>query len=331
MIDANLKRVASELAGTKVSELVLASDNDDTAVYMVATAEKLYALKHYRGLENTARERLSTERHALELMHWHGIYSVPQWVVANPPYALMNWVDGFVIKEPKERDIDDAAVFLGTLHHISRKTPKDDMPLALDACLSGQMIVDQLEHRVAALMPFTQENPELIQFLSQKFMPVFTRRFMAAKKSYPAFSEMLPADERTLIAADFGFHNIMRTLDGKLYFIDFEYFGWDDPVKLMCDFLLHPATKLSDAMRKNFYGYMVSIYGEAIKQRFAAYFPLFALRWVLMLVDAFIPVAGQEQTHRDSPAGDWNKVKAAQLVKAETLLKTSEEYSFLFN
>ena len=31
----------------------------------------------------------------------------------------------------------------------------------------------------------------------------------------------------------------------KLFFIDFEYFGWDDPVKLTCDFMLHPKNNLS--------------------------------------------------------------------------------------
>lgn len=322
---AELKSIASELAGVKASEVVQASGGGNSRVYMVATPDRLYALKEYPTIENDTRNRLETERHALELMHWHGIHSVPELIAARAPYALMSWVDGFVIKEPKEADIDDAAVFLGTLQHISKKTHAEDMPLASEACLSGQIIVNQLEARVAALMPHTQENPALMKFLSQQFMPAFTKRFMASKKNYPGFAKELSQEERTLIAADFGFHNMMRTLDGKLYFIDFEYFGWDDPVKLMCDFLLHPATPLSPAMKKNFYNYSLSIYGPSIAPRFAAYFPLFGLRWMLILLNEFLPERWQARQSAGNTS-NWDEVKTAQLVKAEAMLAMSEKF-----
>ena len=288
MSNNDLKSIASELAGMKATEVVQASHGGNSRVFMVATAEKLFALKQYPEAAHDPRDRLTTERHALELMRWHGIKSVPEWISGRPPYALMTWVDGFIISDPKERDIDDAAIFLGTLHHISKKTPHEDMPPASEACLSGQVIADQLEKRVAALMPAASEDKQLMQFLSGQFLPSFTKRFMAAKK-YPNFNIPLPESEQTLIAADFGFHNIMRGLDGSLNFIDFEYFGWDDPVKLICDFLLHPATLLTPAMRKNFHSHMLGIYGESIAPRIAAYYPLFGLRWALILLNEFIP------------------------------------------
>ena len=39
--------------------------------------------------------------------------------------------------------------------------------------------------------------------------------------------------------SDFGFHNVIKK-DDFLYFIDFEYAGLDDPVKLICDFYCQP-------------------------------------------------------------------------------------------
>ena len=36
---------------------------------------------------------------------------------------------------------------------------------------------------------------------------------------------------RTLSPSDFGFHNALRTPAGTMVFLDFEYFGWDDPAK----------------------------------------------------------------------------------------------------
>ncbi|MDX2073985.1 MAG: aminoglycoside phosphotransferase family protein [Alphaproteobacteria bacterium] len=331
MTNAALKSIASELAGVKATEVVPAASGGNSRVYMVATEGKLYALKQYPEIENDKRNRLETERHALELMHWHGIRSIPEWIAAKDNYALMGWIDGFVIKEPKACDVDDAAIFLGTLHHISRKTHEEDMPLASEACISGKAIVDQLEARVTALMPYTKENPALMQFLSKHFLPVFAHRMAAAKTAHAQFSEPLPFEERTLIAADFGFHNIMRSLDGALYFIDFEYFGWDDPVKLMSDFLLHPATALSGEMKKNFYHHTLAIYGEAVAARFAAYFPLFGLRWTLILLNEFIPqrwaARAAARGHTADNQAEWESVKTEQLAKAEAMLTMSEKFA----
>jgi len=324
-MNTDLKSIASELSHLTVTDVLPASNGGNSRVYKVITPEKNFALKQYPSIESDPRDRLTTERHALELMHWHGIHSTPYWYSAQPPYVLMSWVEGNVIKAPKDQDIDDAAIFLGTLHHISKKTEEDDIPLASEACLSGQIIVDQLEARVAALMPFTKENPALMSFLSKTFLPTFTKRFMAAKKSQANFAQELPFSERTLIAADFGFHNIMRAPDNRLYFIDFEYFGWDDPVKLMSDFLLHPATPLTPAMRNKFYNHTLSIYGEHLAARFAAYYPLFGLRWALILLNEFIPERWQARASA-SGASNWDEVKTAQLAKAEAMLKISEKF-----
>ena len=55
---------------------------------------------------------------------------------------------------------------------------------------------------------------------------------------------------RALSPSDFGLHNAMRDEDGRLRFIDFEYFGWDDPVKLVSDTALHPGSELPGSSAK---------------------------------------------------------------------------------
>ena len=49
-----------------------------------------------------------------------------------------------------------------------------------------------------------------------------------------------PQRLRVLSPSDFGFHNALRRPDGTIVFVDFEYFGWDDPAKMMADAMLHP-------------------------------------------------------------------------------------------
>ena len=62
--------------------------------------------------------------------------------------------------------------------------------------------------------------------------------------------------------SDFGFHNSLRREDGSLAFVDFEYFGWDDPVKLTADILLHPGSPLAASQRRRFRQAVCQLYGE---------------------------------------------------------------------
>jgi hypothetical protein len=41
----------------------------------------------------------------------------------------------------------------------------------------------------------------------------------------------LSARLQVLSLSDFGLHNPLRHPDGKLAFLGFEYFGWDEPAK----------------------------------------------------------------------------------------------------
>ena len=55
---------------------------------------------------------------------------------------------------------------------------------------------------------------------------------------------------QVLSPSDFGFHNAILKESGDLVFLDFEYFGRDDPVKLMADFIWHPGMKLSNLQKR---------------------------------------------------------------------------------
>ena len=91
-------------------------------------------------------------------------------------------------------------------------------------------------------------------------------------------------------------------------FLDFEYFGWDDPVKLTADILLHPGQKLGLPLWRRFRDAAVGVYGDdrSFATRLAAFYPLFGLRWVLILLNEFIP----ERWHQESwrPAAESSRL-----------------------
>src|SRR5260370_15342476 len=63
----------------------------------------------------------------------------------------------------------------------------------------------------------------------------------SARSARLSLDEPLARTSWRLSPSDFGFHNALRTGDGCTRFFDFEYAGWDDPARMVCDFFCQPA------------------------------------------------------------------------------------------
>ena len=128
--------------------------------------------------------------------------------------------------------------------------------------------------------------------------------------------------ERTLSPSDFGFHNARRRGDSSLVFLDFEYFGWDDPVKLTADILMHPGMVLSAEEDAAFQAGLAEINreDETYGARLSALWPLFALRWCLILLNEFLPERWFRRMYAD---GERNRESAQtrQLEKSGAMLR----------
>jgi thiamine kinase-like enzyme len=160
------------------------------------------------------------------------------------------------------------------------------------------------------------DEPELDAFLRERFEPE-----LAARRELDPAYDALPPQHRTLSPSDFGFHNALRQPDGELVFIDFEYFGWDDPVKLVSDFLWHPAVELDAGERAALLTAAATIYAgdPAFGERRRAYSPLIALRWVAIILNEFVPEVWKRRVYAGQ-TGAWDEIKACQLAKAGKLL-----------
>ncbi len=311
-------------AAAKVEHLLGGGRN--SRIYRVRSGTGEYALKQYPSRVDDPRDRLTTEVGALNLMERYNVDTVPRVVGVDRKrgFALLTWIEGTAVTEIGDIDIDAATAFLTAIHAL-RSTPwAKEQPLAAEACLSGVEIERQIDERVGRLRRITNE-PELTEFLEKTFVPAFAQERANARVKIAAtgldFAGNLPQERRSLVPSDFGFHNSLRRKDGSLAFVDFEYFGWDDPVKLTADIMLHPGRTLASPQRRRFRQSAEDLYREdpAFAARLGAYLPLFALRWVLILLNEFIP----ERWQRRVLAGaneSWSEAKATQLALAGDFL-----------
>jgi len=320
------REVACALVGTPVEIERLLTGGRNSRIYHVRSSAKEFALKRYPSRIDDPRDRLSTEVGALTLMERYRIVTVPRvaGVDRDRGFALLSWIDGVPITEISGTDIDAAARFLAAIHAL-RTTPwAKEQPSAAEACLSGAEIERQIMARLAYLRDLSGEG-DLARFLNHTFGPALECEIVKAKTRVKAagldFAADLPQEWRSLVPSDFGFHNSLRRRDGSLAFVDFEYFGWDDPVKLSADIMLHPGKPLAPAQCRHFRELAVGLYGRdpSFAARLDGYLPLFGLRWVLILLNEFIP----ERWQRRILAGarqSWADAKAEQLSRASEFL-----------
>jgi phosphotransferase family enzyme len=320
----DIRQVAETLAGVPVQAVTPEGAGGNSRIFRVETTTGDFALKVYPARPDDPRQRGDVEFRALQFLYRRGVRSVPRprGRDATGQFLLMEWVGGQPVIEHNASDLAQAADFVAAVFRLSRDPDATAFPLASQGCLSAAEIVRQIDERLSLLTP----PPALSRFLERRFAPLLAAQKTAAS-SYPGYDEDLPADLRRLIPADFGFHNALRQQDGSLRFVDFEYFGWDDPVKLAADFLLHPAMRLSAKDRRYFASRLASVLADdaGFRERLRRRLPLFALRWLLILFNPF----RRDRTSEMSVA-ERRTLLQDRAAKAEALLPWAENDAALY-
>jgi hypothetical protein len=329
---AQAAEVARGLVGGAVEVSHLVTGGRNSRIWRVRNGDVAFALKQYPAGGDDPRNRLATEVGALRLMERYRIDTVPRVVGVDDRrgYALLTWIEGRDIVDVGDSDIDAAVAFLAAMHALRKSPLAMAQPLAAEACLAGREIARQIEERLARLRSAAADHKELIEFLDDSFVEAFARWCAAARESTAAggldFNAELPQEWRSLVPSDFGFHNSLRRSDGSLAFVDFEYFGWDDPVKMTADIMLHPGRTLLSPQRRRFREAATRLYGDdpAFARRLSAYLPLYGCRWVLIMLNEFIPERWQRRLLAGE-AGSWSAAKARQLARAREFLTAVPE------
>jgi hypothetical protein len=324
----------SGLTGERVVSLVkLPGGRNNVILRMVCESGRNLAVKVYFRNPDDLRDRLGTEFRAITFMSESGFSQIPAPIAKEPEHdlAIYEFIDGRSVDSGSvgDDDIDASVEFLSVLKDLSRNQEADEFPPASEACFSIEAILDSLRSRLGRLTYLSEEGDDyadLRRFLRDEFEPamdLFTEEAQRRQsKAGIELNEELAADERTLSPSDFGFHNCVRRPDGQLVFLDFEYFGWDDPTKTASDFLLHPGMFLSVGAKRRFLsGFLDRLDTDGrIASRLESVYPLWGLKWCLIILNEFL---AEHSNRRRFALGDdevGRERRKEQLQKSRNLL-----------
>jgi hypothetical protein len=320
-VSADVAAIVERLCGTTVATVEPVRAGGNNELFRVRTREGVVALKRYPAPAVDPRNRLDREFGALGFLRAAGERAVPRAIArdASANCAVYEWIEGERVATFGAIEIDEALAFLARTHASRGRADAATLPDAEEAALDGAALVAQIAARGARYAKLAEE-PALQAFLRDELAPLWQR----LEAQVAAVTAIAP-DRRTLSPSDFGVHNTLRRSDATLAFVDFEYFGWDDPVKLAADTLWHPGSAFDDAARERVRAGLTALYGAddpAFVPRLAVLEPAYGVRWALIVLAEFTPERWARRTAAGDP-GAWDAAKHRQLAKARSYVERS--------
>lgn len=315
------------LIGRPVDSAERVGAGRNSRVYRVRAGGAQYAAKFYFKPTADGRDRLQVEYSALEFLWNCGERSIAQPLRADARRQVALY--GFIEGEPvaagaaSAGDIEQLLSFVERLKAIESDARARSLNPAAEAFFTVDGVLSNLRGRLARLEALDAKGSAydaLRGFLADQFTPAL--KLFGERAAGRAGGE-LAWEHRTLSPSDLGFHNSLRGAGGRLVFLDFEYFGWDDPVKMLSDCLLHPMMGLAAGRRRQLAAGFDRIFGSDTdwKGRFDALHPLFALKWCMIMLNEFRMDQIERRRYVDRNAEEIQVIQMRQLDAARALLE----------
>ena len=301
-------------------------------VFRVDTNGSSALLKIYFQHPDDKRDRLEAEFSFSKFAWESGIRCLaqPLGYDSENRMGLYDFVDGHQL-QPHEVAADMIGQVLDFYRELnSRKfTPgAKHLPIASEGCFSVSGHLEYVERRLKALRqlePTSALDREAALFirtaLSETWRDVARSVEVQGRKLGLALNEEIAQLDRCLSPSDFGFHNAILAPDGRLRFIDFEYAGWDDPARLVCDFFCQPAVPVPFEYYGPFVKGVVSGLSDAVRhrERIALLLPVYRVKWCCIFLNDFLPAGSARRSFAQGNLRDEQR-KASQLEKARLAL-----------
>lgn len=332
MAVTNLSTALSALLHKPVQAIARIGKGGNSKVYRVVCEDgSRYVAKCYFQRTIDGLDRLDVEFSSLSFLWENGERCVPQPLVADRynQIALYQYIDGADIDPGtvSDRDIDQLVSFAARLKQLVTVPRAEQLPRAAEACFSFATLHDTILRRLERLHVVCNEAAStraLHRFLSQDFVPAFESvvKRTKARLGEAVWTAELPRSAWTLSPSDFGFHNALRHKDGSIVLLDFEYFGKDDPAKMIADFVLHPAMELSESAKSYYVERMLECFCADIDlpDRLALGYPFFGLKWCMILLNEFVPKFFERREFAVNTSADHEGIRMRQLAKSQHML-----------
>ena len=207
--------------------------------------------------------------------------------------ALYSLLPGNRPKVITHNHITQSTSFINEVNQLRFLPEASDIPAAADACFCWWDHIELTESRIELLMdmkPISELDVDVYAFVKEQLQPFWLqlKKQLLQQIKMSQLKEPLLLDEMVLSPSDFGFHNTLED-EGRLFFVDFEYAGWDDVAKLISDFICQPEIPVLKSQGQQFMDEVLVDFPRSseIKYRVDCLLPVHRLKWCCILLNEF--------------------------------------------
>lgn len=257
-----------------------------------------FLLKQYFASAGDQRDRFDSERRFYRLAK----AVVPLQTAralgwdATTRVGLFEFVDGrrLMGTEIGVPEVNAALNFFRALNRARELPEAQALPVAAEACFTIEEHCRTVERRIERLRGIlgdTTIERDARRFAETELLVAWSE-VRATVLACADRGKLLTTAERCISPSDFGFHNVLRRPDASLVFLDFEYAGWDDPAKTVCDFFCQPALPVPASCFEMFVTEVGRVMSMEPLERFVVrcrvLLPLYRVKWCGIILNEFV-------------------------------------------
>jgi hypothetical protein len=289
-----------------------------------ANGSSVGVIKAYFSHPDDPRNRAKAEFEFSTFAWAQGVRSIPEPLGYDDEgqVGLYAYVDGLgmVAGEVDGDAVAQAIAFCQAINANRGDTVAQDLGDGSEACFSIDehlAAIGQRVRRLDAIAATSALDRDAIALVRDRVAPAWESLSASIATSEV---RLAPAD-RCISPSDFGFHNALRLANGELRFLDFEYAGWDDPAKLVCDFFCQPKVPVSQSSFNDFAHAIAETVADAdgAVQRAALLLPAYRLKWACILLNDFLPVGASRRGFADGGADETTRKTRQMAIATQAL------------
>jgi hypothetical protein len=311
--------------GIRLEPLAITGNN---RVLLAEAGDRTFLVKQYFQHPEDPRNRFETERVFYTFLWDANVRSVPEPLAWYPEerLAVLEYVRGEKPTAATPELLQEAIGFLIEINRRRNAAAASSLPVASEACFSVAKHLAAVDRRIEWLrkiVPRGARHEAAIAFVQERLAPAWMALRDETERVVSGKDRVLAQGERCISPSDFGFHNTIRSADGRLRFFDFEYAGWDDPAKTVCDFFCQPAVPTPNEWLPTFLDQIAGAFvGDDLAARVALLLPVYQTKWCCIMLNDFLPAGNQRRVFSNPDVRDesrWDK----QLEKAMEFHQTA--------
>ena len=272
-VSQNLQ-IRNDINNYEISKL---SSGRNAGAYLIKSSGRNMVVKSYKqtseSYERFAREKLFLE-HCLE----KEIFCVPK--INDYDYRAKQILMEHLGNSSEIKMSMNTCLALFEFVKCLNKNSSKKFSNAKDAYLDEMNVSLDIERRIQQVSNLKLTGPLKSYF--EEVSHIFLSGSFSNLVNLPFQSDTVSKFVGFISPSDVGLHN-MLLIEQKYYFIDFEYSGYDNPLKFLCDFITNPDNDIDDILLPKVIDLFQAFFAIPVNEWIFDTLKFFSIKWCLIL------------------------------------------------